>query len=534
MSIYNHLYDWQQQIVDQFKDKRNFGLFLKMGLGKTPLSLALAEENGCDKILIVSINSKATEDEYVKGSFLDWANKADIRYEYITKSTKLKADNSKPQIFLINYEGLYIHRKKSEKKARCELKPEIIDFLNSCLNHKAAIIIDESHNMKNLQSIRTLALNKIKQMLKFRASSVYSYLLTGTPFTTGYIDLYSQLKFLGYDENKSEFIDQFCIRGNIPGLLGWQQPIVGYKNVKQLYRVIHRYAITIETNDVVKLPEQIFINHSLPISNEFILFTSERLLGKKIYNYMSSRVKLIEASERQCNEQEVSNRLNSYNHSKKFNNPFYRDILYDVTKEFPTSDFLAEETGTFWLRCRQLSIGFIGNSENCEWLHKNRLKELEKFLAANPDNYVLFYNFTPELLELYSLCEKLGYNIDVYCGEMKSLSFYEKYEAQDEAQRLTNNKNIILANFASGSTGKNWQAYSSCIIFSIPVYKDYMQGIARIHRLGQQNTVTYHTFYENNWLDEGMLKSLETRNDYNTKMFEADLQRLKYMLEGGK
>ena len=176
--------------------------------------------------------------------------------------------------------------------------------------------------------------------------------------------------------------------------------------------------------------------------------------------------------------------------------------------DYPDTKYLAETTGAFWLRSRQISIGFLGNAGECEWYDTTRLKSLEKFLSENEDNYVLFYNFTPELLEIYSICEKLGYNIDVYSGEVKSTFFYEKYSHQSEEEQLINKKNIILANFASGSTGMNWQNYHQCILFSIPLFKDYTQALARIYRIGQKDLVVYHTFYQNNWLDKSMIKAL--------------------------
>ena len=131
------------------------------------------------------------------------------------------------------------------------MKNNIKKFIDSCVGHNVAIIVDESHKMKNLQSLQTGAIFLIKRLLMITANKVYTYLLTGTPFTTGYIDLYTQLKMLGNEETKTSFVDRFCVRGNLPGLLGWQQPIVGYKNLDELYRLIHKYAITIKSEAVI-------------------------------------------------------------------------------------------------------------------------------------------------------------------------------------------------------------------------------------------------------------------------------------------
>ena len=525
--IYDKLYPWQQKIVNEFYTRWRLGLFLDMGLGKTPLSLALAERNGCTKVIVITVNAKTTESKDVEGSWRAWAALSGINYQVSTKSD-LKASESSSDLFLINYEALFSREKNP--KVKVKLRDCLVEFINTCVNHKVAVIIDESHKMKDIQSMQTKAINRMLEKLDHFAKELYVYLLTGTPFTTGYIDLYSQLKTLGYPENKATFVERFCERGQIPGLLGWQQPIVGYKNLEQLFEVIHRYTITIESKDVINLPEQLFINHELKMTPEVSRFTYKRVKGVNLYNYLKKEQTPLNGHLEISNE-EYEKRLNAYNTGSLVNNPFYRDIGYDIRKQYPTSKWLAETTGSFWLRARELSIGFIGNEQESVWYDRSRLEELKEFLREHPDNYLLFYNFTPELLELYPICEELGYNIDVYCGLTKSLVFYEKYASQSAEQRLTNKKNIILANFASGSTGLNWQLYNKCIIFSLPLYKDWAQGIKRIHRTGQKNTVFYHIFYQNNWLDKGMKKALEEGIDYSNDMFESDLERVKEIMK---
>lgn len=511
--IYEKLFDWQKKIVNRFKDRQNLGLFLKMGLGKTPLGIAFAEANECTKLIVVTINPKATEG-MKDGSWFDWASKSDMHYELCDKH--YATFNTNPQMLLINFESLFSRAK--DKKMKCQLKDNVLRFIDSCKNQNVAIVVDESHKVKNLQSQQTAAILQIQKRLNVKAKKVFTYLLTGTPFTTGYIDLWTQLKLLGCEMTKGTFIDTFCERGNVAGLLGWQQPIVGYKNIKELFDLVHKYAITIECEEVVDLPDKIFINHSVPASNEFNLFVQEKVSNSSLVNYINKHD--LDYSSFEDFDIDFTN----YESKTKKVNPFYRNIAY------PDSKWLAETSGQFWLRARQLSIGFQGNAEESKWFNKRRLNYLRDFLERNEDNYVLFYNFTPELIELYTICEELGYNIDVYCGEIKSLVFYDRYERQSEAERLTNKKNIILANFASGSTGMNWQLYSSCIIFSIPLYKDYEQGIKRVHRLGQKNTVFYHIFYQQCWLDISMRKSLETCQNYDKKLFEDDLKRIQDVL----
>ena len=161
-------------------------------------------------------------------------------------------------VFICNYESLFVRNAQSK---RIQLKPEILSFLQACRHQPVTLLLDESHYIKDPEAQQTLALQAIKRELMCMSSSLHTYLLTGTPFTRGFIDVFNQLKFLGCQMTKTQFKDQFCVLGNIRGLLGWQQPIVGYKNVDKLYELIHRYALTLKSDDVLKLPEQVFTEH---------------------------------------------------------------------------------------------------------------------------------------------------------------------------------------------------------------------------------------------------------------------------------
>lgn len=483
-----------------------------VSVDKTPISLGFTEVNKCTKVLVITINSKAQEKITDSGSWLNWANQSEIKYDFRDKKCK-EFDVNKPELLLVNYESLF--ERGDNKKEKVTLKENIKEFIKSCYKHNVAIVVDESHKMKNLQSQQTGAIIKIKDALKRIANKTYCYLLTGTPFTTGYIDLYAQLKFLGADINKNQFIDMFCERGRIRGLLEWQQPIVGYKNLPSLFNLIHQYAITIKSEEVLNnLPEKTFVEHITPMSKEFIAFISEKLKPSEILSIYNKHG--IKADKDYLSIKE-----------KRINNPFYRNIAN------PDEKWLAETSGAFWLRARQLSIGFQGNAEDAIWYDRSRLNQLEKFLKDNEDNYLLFYNYTPELLEIYDICEKLDYKIDVYSGEVKSLEFYNKFCNLSESDKLVTKKNIILANFSSGSTGMNWQQYNKCIIFSSPIYSEYEQGIKRIHRLGQKNDCIYHIFYQNNWLDAGMNKALNEKIEYSTNMFSSDLLRVQNLMKEG-
>lgn len=431
-------------------------------------------------------------------------------------------------VFICNYESLFVRNAQGK---RIQLKPEILSFLQACRHQPVTLLLDESHYIKDPEAQQTLALQAIKRELMCMSSSLHTYLLTGTPFTRGFIDVWNQLKFLGCQMTKTQFKDQFCVLGNIRGLLGWQQPIVGYKNVDKLYDLIHRYALTLKSDDVLKLPEQVFTEHVHEPSPYFTLLTRERLLLKTILNINNARreqgLPVLANEDVEALiciwEEEHGKELHSisFDDALKDNlslpNPWYRNI------DYPETAYLCDTPGSMWMRARQLSIGFQGNAEAATWYDQTRLDEIQNLLSEHEDNYVIFYNYVPEFTELFDMCVKLGYNVDIYNGDIKSLENYTRYSNESEEQRLLDKKNVILSNFASGSTGMNWQLYNQCIIASLPTYKHWAQGIKRVHRSGSTSTVFYHIFLSRTWLDRGMWETLMNGTEYSQEMFDKAL-----------
>lgn len=500
--LYEKLYGFQKSIVDKFKSKKRFGLFLDMGLGKTITSLSLCEVNNIDRIIVVSIKSKSTESQFIKGSFADYLNQLDFTIYNKNKDNKFidTFSNDEKEAFILNYESFIT---KDEK-----LPWYIKEFLEKdCVDKKVAIILDESHKIKNSSSKTSKNIRKFINIVD-KYCDLYLYLLTGTPFTQGFIDLHNQLNLIGWNISKTAFIDKYGIRGNIAGLYNWQQPIVGYRNVDELFEIVQKYAITELTENNIKLPDQIFVDIELPQSLEFEMFVKNKYSSSKLHSYLLKN--------RKC---DIFSLIDKKKLPILIENPLYRNFNY------PDDSFFAGTSASFWMRSRQLSIGFQGNEDNYVWYNYDRVNKLKEFLENNKDNYVIFYNYTPELKVIFEVCEELGYSIDIYCGDIKTLQYYEQYEKMNDDEKFNNKKRVIISNFASGSEGKNWQAYNKVIFFSIPLYGEYAQSLKRVHRIGQTKTVYYYTFYQNNFLDKSMIKALQDNVDYNYKMFEYNIER---------
>ena len=198
MGIYDMLYDWQKKIVDTYLNKQSYGIWLKCGLGKTPISLAFAEQLQCDKIIVVSINAKATEDINVKGSFLWWLDKSETDYITYDKSNNLLLEanekpnkhdavlTNNPECYIINYEALYNRKQTSKKDKRLTLKDDLINFISNARGKRVALILDESHKIKDINSLACKSVYKIKELCEYLNIDLHCYLLSGTPWSAGF------------------------------------------------------------------------------------------------------------------------------------------------------------------------------------------------------------------------------------------------------------------------------------------------------------------------------------------------------------
>lgn len=507
--LYDMLLDWQKEIVDniQKRNLRSYGLFLDMGLGKTIVGLSLAEINKCTKVIIVSINSKAMESKDVNGSFLYWASKSDIGYERVItkeifkKPLEAKFEVNSKDILMLNYESLY-DRKNSENKIRTE----IYDFIMGCKGQNICILVDESHKIADHKSKQSKAIMEIQTLCKkVSPMHVWSFLMSGTPFTNGYISLWNQLKFLGCPLALGKFKEQFCIEEHVYGRPAYVTKIKGYKNVDILFKIVHNYAVTIDSSDVIKLPPQMFIDMTYPETRYFKLFTREKIEASVV-------IKENEQRDDKLPNEYLNPILDSFKKSasKRVTNPYYRNI------DFPSMDYICDTTSEFWIRSREMSIGFVGNSEEYIWYDTTRIDMLRDFLKTYKDNYILFYSFTPELIEIYNVADSLGYNISIYSGAIKDMESYDNLDSEKPT--------IVIGNWQSMSTGMNLQKFNKVIIFDYPVYRDWAQGLKRVHRIGQKaDRVIYYIMCQDNFLDKGMKESLEEKIDYTKDMFKNDL-----------
>ena len=297
-----------------------------MGLGKTFI--------GSEKLkaLNASINLVICQ----KSKLNDWYEHFKTYYpQYnviIYSKSRRIPDNS---IVIINYDLVW-------------RRPELLDLRDFTL------MLDESSCIKNEKSKRT------KFILKLNPKNVI--LLSGTPCSGKYEELYSQCKLLGWNISKKAFWDTYIKTKNME-VNGFKIPIViGYKNVDRLKEKLRQYgAVFKKTEEVLTLPEQVDNIIKVESTKEYKKFKKNRLV------------------------------------------------------EIDGIELVGDTTLNNMLYQRQLAAMY----------NKNKYEILKDLLESTEDRILIFYNFTQELDKIKKLCKKLDKPVSVVNGKTKNLNNYE-------------------------------------------------------------------------------------------------------------
>lgn len=515
--LYNSLYDWQKPFIDKLVDKfdlekhtskhTRYGFFLRMGIGKTKLMLTMGELHESDCIIVTSILPKVLE-ENIRGSFGEELELAGYKVYYSHKlyqPTPLKngskrSGNSEPAIAERYYDEFIDDFLNKRKIAYVNNYDDIMTTKGFSILHLLAggnagsnkndkkenvlgynnitWIFDESHKMKSKESKVSIRVHsmlssnhapglKVIRENYFKENIKHIYLGTGTPFTVGYVDLYQQLRILGHEWAYNDFFNEYCVEDmKIRKFNIYAKAIKDYKNVDKLLDIVDKYAFFARTENY--------------------------------YPFLPERI----TSVLWC-KQDESYKLMAWN-SKL--NPYYR--VFD--------NYICDTPSIFKLRLRQLASGFMGNADEAKYYSTHKLDKLTQLLEDNDENYLIFYNYTPELFMIMSVAEELGYVYDTYNGLTKEMNYY------NDPNRKT--KKLILANIKSGSVGLNLQEYKNAIFYSLPdVWSDFEQGVGRIERTGQKsNFVNVYVMMSVNTVESRIWDSLMKGKDYTDKMFERD------------
>lgn len=447
------LRDYQKKILDDLKYVPAIGLFMGTGTGKTLTSLARFEQNPTKNLLVICPQKIITQwwevlENHTDLKPLKYNLKDSVEHKNNIISDYLSDDSNPHKCIVVNF--------------------EIISKLDLdwAINEDWTIIIDESQKIKNIGSIRN-PVKATRKCLELGELTPYKIILTATPTEKengGYIDLYSQLRFLGYiDYSESYFKSNFCIidKIQIPGMPFPISKIVGYK-LKNI-------------NNELK-----------PILN-----ATCRYYVPKYGDYEPQKIKI--------------NIPRASNYSKLLRERCYGDIVFDNVSAMrigKKSLIGGIVTGTNEFGDR---FNYDDNSEKADWL--------EEFLSNTDEVVSILYCYNVEKEKIVSVCKKLKKKYIVINGEVN-----------DKPAELKKDFDVVIGQYQAFSESLDGLQYKChlMVFYSMPDSSlMYKQSLGRIDRIGQKEVPIYYHLIMNSTIDETIYTMLINKIEFSEKELNA-------------
>lgn len=443
------LFPHQLKSLEETKDFNRVAYYLDMGLGKTFVGSEKMKQLGT--VLNILVCQKSKIDDWSE-HFESYYSETHVVYNLTNKVELvdfLYKVETKAKIGVINYDLLF---RRS-------------DFLH--LEH-FTLILDESSMIQNDRAKRS------KFVLQMKADNVI--LLSGTPTSGKYENLWTQIHLLGWKISKELYNKQY-VNWKKVDFGGFPQWIVDkddpYKNVDRLKSKLRQNgAVFMKTDECFELPEQVMIPVMVKSTMEYRKFQKDCII--------------------------------TVEGTKWVEDPAESDF-YGTAYKLENVELVGDTTLTKRLYSRQL----------CGQYNKDKLQAFSDLASSTQDRLIVFYNFTAELDALKKIAQTLNKPISEVNGQTKDLS---NYEYEDDS--------ITFIQYQAGAMGLNLQKANRIVYFTLTDKSElFEQSKKRIHRIGQTSTCFYYLMMCKNSVEEDILQTLEMRKDYTDELFrEYDLR----------
>lgn len=328
------------------------------------------------------------------------------------------------------------------------------------------MIIDEATSIKNPSAART------KKIIKQGHKCQYRAILTGTPITQGYQDLFAQMQFLdpGIVGCKSYvlFRNLYCIMGGFEG-----RKIVGYQRQNELMERIAPYC------DIVSKEEA--LPDLLP----------KQYLPDLLVEPTSEQREAMESLKDEFSAEDNGDMLTITTVMERLTR--FQQIAGGF---FPYDDV---ENGGY--KVKQIS----GRNPKLEALIKDVELNAEQGIKT-----IIWSRFVPEIELIYDTLAKIY-------GEEAVEHFYGGTVDRKEAtSRFESDPRVLfmVSSQAVGSKGQTWVASTQTRYYSQTFsYEDRMQSEDRNHRRGQHNSVGYRNIVMNIGAERMVSKAIANKHD---------------------
>ena len=443
------LRDYQDQILKELSCVPAIGLFMKTGSGKTLTSLARFEQNPTSHLLVICPQKIVSQ----------WWEVIETHTDIKPCKYNMNWTAKKKDDFITNY-LLDDHRRNY-----CVVVN--FDIINKmgfdwAINEDWTIIIDESHKIKNMGTVRS-PVKVTKKVLELGKLTPYKIILTATPTEKelgGYIDFYSQLSFLGYlDMDYTTYKNRYCIieKMQLPGMPFPINKIISYRMPY----------IDAEIKPLIK--------------------SCCRYYAPKYGDYEPEMVKI------------NIDRCSSY--PKMLENRTYKEITFDNVSAFRIGKktlISGRVSGTDEYDNRYI---YDDNSNKADWL--------EEFLSNTDDVVSVLYNYNVELDIIKGVCEKLKKKYIVINGAIK-----------DKPAELKKEFDVVIGQYeAFGESLDGLQHRCHLMVFySMPdSSRAYRQSLGRIDRIGQTEMPVYYHLVMERTIDEKIYEMVMNKVEFSEK-----------------
>lgn len=424
------LFEHQISALKQTEGFNRCAYYLDMGLGKTFVGSEKMIKLKADVNLVICQKSKVD----------DW-------FDHIYENTIWTPfDLTHPKDYELFWERVDVGDKCLVGIINYELawrRPELLKLENFTL------MLDESSLIQNRTAKQT------KFIMKMNPANVI--LLSGTPCSGKYENLWTQAHLLGWDISPKLYETQYVekefvldgrgrkIKNPVNGK--FVQKIVGYQNTDRLKSKFRQHgSVFMKTEDAFNLPEQTFIDINVDTSKEYRRFIK------------SSYV-----------------------------------VIDDV-------ELMGDTSLTKLLYAREL----------CSIYSEAKLQAFDDLVKSTQDRLIVFYNFKDELDRLVQIAADNERPMSYINGSEKDLAMYE-----------SESNSITFCQYQAASMGMNLQRANKIVYYSLPLRSElFEQSKKRIHRIGQDLPCFYYTLICKGSVEEQIKKTLEMRKDYTDALFE--------------
>lgn len=423
---------WAHQLkaLEYLYDRDTAALYTDMGTGKSKIMIDLIVNRGWDVVLI-ACTKKGCQNWVKQFKF----HCPDID-EYNILNLTTYSTTEKCEVLKTEFKN-----RKSKTILICNYesiwRSPFSDELLKKYVKIDCIICDESHRIKSPSSKCSRFLTKIGKKV------VHKYLVTGTPLAENPVDIYAQYRFLDptiFGTNLGTFKSRYLnIDLGLSSQLGYEvlrrdQP---YKNLDELREKM--FSCAFYGKSEIKLPKK----HNI------------------LYHY------------------EVD----------KATEKMYKDIKDEGILVTDDGVLSVENVLSMSLRQQQILSGCIPITDENEnvvptIINNDRREVLKELLSGLPKDepVVIFAKFRCDFTQIKEVCKELerGYS---------EISGVEDTEKDWQAGKTS----IVAVQYASGSESIDLTRAHYCIYYSLThSLALYLQSKKRIHRPGQEHTVTYY------------------------------------------